>query len=340
MEHGSLQVRVAVTGARGAGTLSVPVPAYARATLRMSRSLGGVLFALMVVLALALVAIIGGAVREATREPGAPPPPPARIAMATAGAAVVGLLALGNLWWAVEADAYAAWVQKPWAPTVRLDDCVLRIGQVAEALLPDHGHPMHAFLVSDRRMLHFHPEPGADGDYVRRLPALPAGRYRLFVDIVLESGFPVTGATTIDLPDLHCGAVTGDDSLWSGEVDPDITWDRPSVIEAGEPLRLRFHVGGNAPLEPYMGMAGHAMVLHDDGSVFAHLHPNGSVAMPALALAGGKMTLPDGSRDLVFPYGFPKPGSYRVFVQLKRGGVVATRVFVIAVGDASRRRRP
>jgi len=333
MEHGSLQVRVAVTGARGAGTLAVPVPAYARETLTMSRGLGALLFGLMTVLALAIVGILGGAVREATREPGAPapPPPPARLAMAIAGVAVVGLLALGNLWWTSEANNYAAWVMKPWTPMVRIDGCTLRIAQVADTLLPDHGHPMHAFLVSDERMLHFHPERGADGDYEDQLPYLPKGRYRLFVDIVLGSGFPVTGTTMVDVPDLRCGPVEGDDSIWSGEIYPDVTWDKPAEIHAGEPLRLRFHVAGDAPLEPYMGMAGHAMVLRDDGSVFAHLHPNGSVAMPALALAGGKMALPDGSRELVFPYGFPKPGSYRVFVQFKRGGVVGTQEFRVTV---------
>jgi hypothetical protein len=28
-----------------------------------------------------------------------------------------------------------------------------------------------------------------------------------------------------------------------------------------------------------------------------------------------------------FPYGFPKPGEYRLFVQMKRGGVIETGVF-------------
>ena len=31
--------------------------------------------------------------------------------------------------------------------------------------------------------------------------------------------------------------------------------------------------------------------------------------------------------EISFPYGFPKPGNYRLFVQIKRAGKVATGIF-------------
>jgi hypothetical protein len=34
---------------------------------------------------------------------------------------------------------------------------------------------------------------------------------------------------------------------------------------------------------------------------------------------------------VAFPYGFPKPGHYHVFVQVKRAGVVQTGVFPVEV---------
>ncbi len=52
-------------------------------------------------------------------------------------------------------------------------------------------------------------------------------------------------------------------------------------------LRFRLETPDGKPVsdsEPYMGMAGHAEIVNSDRSVFAHIHPDGSVAMAALEL--------------------------------------------------------
>ncbi len=111
-----------------------------------------------------------------------------------------------------------------------------------------------------------------------------------------------------------------------------------------------------ANLEPYMGMAGHAEFVRSDLSVFAHVHPDGSVPMAAVELADATLAknseaaVPSDSSALTevktldmtampgmatgpigpevsFPYGFPKPGLYRIFVQVKYNGHVETGVF-------------
>src|SRR5262249_29219493 len=95
-------------------------------------------------------------------------------------------------------------------------------------------------------------------------------------------------------------------------------------------------------LEPYMGMAGHAEFLSFDRTVFAHVHPEGSVAMAALALAnpsplGGQaepmagMSHSSIGSGVSFAYGFPKAGNYRLFIQIKLGGQVQTGVFDVKV---------
>src|SRR5258707_13011544 len=94
-----------------------------------------------------------------------------------------------------------------------------------------------------------------------------------------------------------------------------------------------------------MGMAAHAEVVSSDCSVLAHIHPAGSVSMAALDLAQAglppvpgamspamHMSAAGGSTpDFSFPYGFPHPGEYRIFLQIKRAGKVQTGVFDVEV---------
>jgi hypothetical protein len=87
-----------------------------------------------------------------------------------------------------------------------------------------------------------------------------------------------------------------------------------------------------------MGMAGHLVILRLDLSVFAHVHPAGSVPMAALMLLEkrtpgsadsmqGIMHHESVPAEITFPYGFPQAGDYRLFVQIKRNGQVQTGVF-------------
>jgi hypothetical protein len=89
-------------------------------------------------------------------------------------------------------------------------------------------------------------------------------------------------------------------------------------------------------LEPYMG---HAAFVSNDLSVFAHVHPAGSVSMASLEPARGSTEVPAGmpmaklvanvplAPKVSFPYGFPRAGEYSIFVQIKRRGRVETGVF-------------
>jgi hypothetical protein len=128
-----------------------------------------------------------------------------------------------------------------------------------------------------------------------------------------------------------------------------MVWQRGEVpLKANVPASFRFRVeekdGSPArDLQPYMGMAAHAEIVGSDLSVFAHIHPAGSVSMAALDIAqAGLMPGPSPAPDSMamqmvssrplppefsFPYGFPRPGNYRIFVQIKRAGHVETGVF-------------
>jgi len=125
-----------------------------------------------------------------------------------------------------------------------------------------------------------------------------------------------------------------------------MVWEQDrDALKAGQVSWFRFRVedAGYQPvkdIEPYMGMAGHAEFVRSDLSVFAHVHPAGSVPMASLMIVqqdfgvpmdhGSMQSLP---AEVSFPYGFPQPGEYRLFVQVKRHGQVETGVFDAHVGN-------
>jgi hypothetical protein len=233
-----------------------------------------------------------------------------------------------------------------------------RKDQWSMGLIPDHGHMMHLFLLrvpSMDRFYHLHPGQGDDGSFTASLPEIPSGTYKIFADIVRGTGFPETMVSTINLPNVTGQPFSGDDSGVSTstfepsapavEVStlPDggrMIWEQEQTgLKVGQVTWFRFRVEDAehkpaSDLEPYMGMAGHAEFVRSDFSVFAHIHPAGSVPMASLMIAQRDIGLPmDHSSmhalpaEVSFPYGFPQPGGYRLFVQIKRHGQVQTGVF-------------
>lgn len=345
MTTGSWQVRLQVDGRRGRGELSIPIPALALRTERMQATLRAILTALALVLSVGLASIVGAAVRESGLEPAETPSAErlraARRAMAVTGGIVVILLYLGNLWWNAEAGFFERYLYRPLELTATLEPqgrlrlqlretSPQRFPRGLDQLLPDHGHLMHLFVVrlpDLDRMWHLHPIQREPGQFT--LPAMPAGRYQLFADIVFQNGLPETTAAEIDLPEIPGVPLAGDDA--SGDFPAPLSWERePAPLRARQANLFRFRLDPPDGLEPYMGMPGHAFFLKKDRSVFAHVHPTGSVPMASLQLAGADphaghtAALPS---VISFPYGLPQPGEYRIFLQVKRYGRVETAAF-------------
>jgi hypothetical protein len=423
MTASSYAVYVAVEGPAGSGTVVVPMQTSATRTLGMERGMGAVLIALGTLLVAGMLTIIGAAVREGPVAPGESPSPArargGRVAMAS-GAALLALALLGgSKWWDAEERAFQRRLLKPIAmeSTVRLvdadrvltmaiTDSLWRTNRFAP-LMPDHGKLMHLFLIradgaeTESALAHLHPLRVHADTFVTRVPPLPAGRYLLFGDLLLQSGAQRTLVDTIDVP--VAPVVPGDDGAAAAVVraavvpalDIDDAWSAVTPVslgaayrlasggmmvltadarvDAGRDLRLVATVtnadGSPSMLAPYMGMGGHAMVLRRDAGVFMHLHPMGTASMTAQAQLvrreRGDTALLDsaqiaaamataeaadsgahamhamgptdtGGTALAFPFAFPTAGAYRVFVQVRRNGVVETAAFDVAVGERGR----
>lgn len=382
MQSGEWQVRMEVSGTKGTGETAVPVPAAARRTLRMQKTTGTVLLGLMVVLVASMIAIFGAAARDGQLDPGAMPTTSqrrrGRIAMALTAVALVAILFLGNMWWDAAASGRANLMMYK-APPIEAslqntNTLVLKMGfsswhdrrkdMLVDTIIPDHGHLMHLFLIglpNLDRFYHLHPQQTAGDTFAEQLPAVAAGNYAVFADIVRGSGFPDTMTTRVTLPDVPGNPPAGDDSeatvayvsdargpativtlpdhsRWEWVLDGKSNRARQSML-----LRFRIFDKDGKPasdLEPYMGMAGHLVIIKRDLTVFAHVHPSGSMPMAALMLlqkqpsnANSEMAAMRGMSnaappaEVTFPYGFPEPGDYRLFVQVKRSGQVQTVAF-------------
>ncbi|HEY7388867.1 MAG TPA: hypothetical protein VH640_10180 [Bryobacteraceae bacterium] len=380
MNTGAWQVRVEADGTRGQGTLAVPVPAASTRILPMQKSLGALLIVLGLVLFLGQVAIIGAGSGEAQLEPGVEPDAAARrrsrITMAVTAIVLAGIVWLGRTWWNSEAGDYGQRIFKPLQLKAALEGNNADGNRLAltlqdpgwltrrtDDLLPDHGHLMHLYVIRVPEMdlvWHLHPRQTGDASYTQNLPSMPAGRYALFADIVHATGFPETPTTEIELPAIAGQPLEGDDA--AGEVTPPVSaagepavplsagyrmvWERPSTpIHARQPYDFRFRIedpsGRPAEgMELYMGMFGHAAFVRSDLTVFAHVHPSGSVPMAALNLTESNPhaahMVPSSApvpSVVSFPYGFPKSGDYRIIVQVKRSGRVETGIFDTRVED-------
>jgi hypothetical protein len=289
--------------------------------------------------------------------------------------AISGLLVYGGYkWWNLEDAAYASAIYRPLSlrPELSGNTLDLKIGrQDTDAthapralknddLLLDHGHVMHLYAIREPGMdaaFHLHPSIVSPGLLQMTLPSMPPGTYRLYGDIVHANGFPETLTADLVVPaGLPPAPLAAEDAsaeppaLSQGELGtayklPDgytMIWDRPQDLRANRAYAFRFRLVDAtgrpaADVHPYLGMAGHAAFVKTDGTVFAHTHPEGSAAMPAMMLANGGpgemggMDMGGGGEEIPptveFPYGFPSPGRYRVFIQMKHGNTVETGVF-------------
>ena len=425
MTAGSYSVEVGVAGGEGEGTVFVPVLAVAERRLAMDPAFSVGLAAAGLFLFVGAVTIVGAAVRECVLEPGTEPDArgrwKGRFAMAGFTIVLGAFVGGGWLWWDAVDAAYHSRIYRPWNTsaevtaaggtsllTLAIDDSDWRAieGLPDAGLLPDHGKLMHMFLVRSGDLsafAHVHPVREGRDRFTVPLPALPAGEYRIYADIVLENGFAPTLVNAVHVPPSESAPtgrspVAGGAGTEEGDLppagpvpDPDdswatllphgasrsasyrlasgrgVRWERDGSFGVDEETTLRFSVtepdGSPSALEPYMGMLSHAAVLRDDGAVFVHLHPAGSInltaqmrfaevegARPAASAAteggrggstpGGRRAapghaVPPPASTVTFPFVFPEPGSYRIIVQVKVGAVVETAAFDVEVAEAA-----
>lgn len=198
-----------------------------------------------------------------------------------------------------------------------------------------HDKPFHLFVVGHDLEYydHVHPEMRPDGTWTIDVSVPKAGYYKLYSDFL-----PIGGTPQV-VPRLLAAGRPGDldgsrahlpaDDLapkTAGSLRVSISLP-PDGLVAGLDEKLVYRIvdaKSGAPvsdLEPYLAAYGHTLVVSEDTMEYVHAHP--------VELLPDRIEDAAGGPDLTFKALLPKPGRYRLWTQLKRGGVVSTVRFTV-----------
>ncbi len=186
---------------------------------------------------------------------------------------------------------------------------------------------------------HVHPEPtGTAGVYAVDTTFPTPGRYTLhtefrqngeMADVLDTSTVTVTGRApapvAVPSGDVRSYAAEGVGIRLAGRAvvgqESDLTLSFSHLDAAGRTT------GVVDDLQPYLGAAGHVVVMRADGSTFAHRHAEtfDGRGRPVLALPGTTF-----GPDLALHVRFERPGAYRMWAQFRLAdGTVVTAPFVV-----------
>ena len=200
-------------------------------------------------------------------------------------------------------------------------------GTVVTSFLQVHERPFHLFIVSRdlATFVHAHPEQREDGTFVLE-QALAPGEYMLIADFLPAGGAPQVVHRAVVTPGFTGALFRDPPKLAVTPAEQTIDGLRVRLL-AGEvtamrPAALRFLVADAdtgaevRDLEPYLGAAGHLLLVNAALTSALHGHP-----------AGAQTAGP----EILFDPVLPKAGLYKLWLQFQRRGRIVTVPFVIEV---------
>ena len=185
-----------------------------------------------------------------------------------------------------------------------------------------HERDLHLIVASRdlRAYHHLHPEHDGTGTWTVQLPPLDAGTYRVFADSQPTGTDAVTlGVDLIAVADGTAGGAPA--STATAGVDAyDITLTGDPQVGSAALSFLVQRDGEPVVTEPYLGAAGHLVVLRVGDLAYVHTHADHAAA-------------DHDDPSIAFDVSFPTAGTYRLFLDFAVDGTVRTADFTVQVAD-------
>lgn len=226
-------------------------------------------------------------------------------------------------------------------------------GKPVQDLVLLHTQPVHLIAISEdlSDFVHVHPVATGPGRYEVDATFGKAARYKVWTeyqprnerDAKFETSVLSTAGWKPGKP-----SVTADSKTPKRIGDTNVALHGAEQLKAGKLATLHFAftdaiTGRPANLQPWLGAAGHAIVVASDLQSFQHLHGagdggeargghgghhGGGHADHGMAPTHAGMVVGAG---VSFDVKFPAPGTYKLFAQVMRYGEVLTVPFTVAV---------
>ncbi len=183
-----------------------------------------------------------------------------------------------------------------------------------------HERFFHAFVVSEDLEFfeHGHPSLVADGVFQYPITLPKAGVFRVLGDYYPAGATPQLTSDTIIVPGTPPAPVQltrdyADKAAKNLRVSFSTIPEQPVATAR---TQMRLSIDAKAGLERYLGAWAHMLVASNDLIDMMHEHP----------------LLADGGPQMEFEVVFPRPGVYRVWIQLQSDNTVNTVHFDVPVG--------
>jgi len=188
-------------------------------------------------------------------------------------------------------------------------------GKPVDDLKVNHEKLLHLIVVDEHldQYLHLHPEKVGEGRF-ELTQELKDGAYKAFIDIKPEKlNYHVTPVafTVGKLQDSHSHNKLNADQSFAKTIDGKTAEMEVSSFEPQKPVTLTFKVDESS-LEPYLGAAGHVVILNETADRYLHVHPVNE-------------------NEPVFETQFDQPGMYKIWAEFKQDGKIRVFSYVIEI---------